>query len=151
MGRGAGGDRGPERGRTFLPSNCPAVRAPHHTLQRNAAGERGKTHTHNTTHTCTKALTAQTFTDSKCSTVGFYVIVCVCACVFVCVRVCACVCAHQVSAFSTWEKELHKIVFDPRYLLLSSEERKQVRGSSLPPPPPLSSYFVPSFLCFSLS
>lgn len=32
----------------------------------------------------------------------------------------------QVSAFSTWEKELHKIVFDPRYLLLSSEERKQV-------------------------
>ncbi|XP_075699276.1 transcription elongation regulator 1-like protein [Rhinoderma darwinii] len=31
-----------------------------------------------------------------------------------------------VSAFSTWEKELHKIVFDPRYLLLSSEERKQV-------------------------
>lgn len=33
----------------------------------------------------------------------------------------------QVSAFSTWEKELHKIVFDPRYLLLNSEERKQVR------------------------
>uniref|UniRef100_A0A8C2FZ79 Transcription elongation regulator 1 like n=1 Tax=Cyprinus carpio TaxID=7962 RepID=A0A8C2FZ79_CYPCA len=32
-----------------------------------------------------------------------------------------------VSAFSTWEKELHKIVFDPRYLLLSPEERKQVR------------------------
>ncbi|MXQ94367.1 hypothetical protein E5288_WYG001210 [Bos mutus] len=32
-----------------------------------------------------------------------------------------------VSAFSTWEKELHKIVFDPRYLLLNSEERKQVR------------------------
>ncbi|XP_043109459.1 LOW QUALITY PROTEIN: transcription elongation regulator 1-like protein [Puntigrus tetrazona] len=31
-----------------------------------------------------------------------------------------------VSAFSTWEKELHKIVFDPRYLLLSPEERKQV-------------------------
>lgn len=31
----------------------------------------------------------------------------------------------QVSAFSTWEKELHKIVFDPRYLLLNSEERKQ--------------------------
>uniref|UniRef100_W5MLA9 Transcription elongation regulator 1-like protein n=1 Tax=Lepisosteus oculatus TaxID=7918 RepID=W5MLA9_LEPOC len=31
-----------------------------------------------------------------------------------------------VSAFSTWEKELHKIVFDPRYLLLGSEERKQV-------------------------
>lgn len=30
----------------------------------------------------------------------------------------------QVSAFSTWEKELHKIVFDPRYLLLSSKERK---------------------------
>jgi transcription elongation regulator 1 len=23
----------------------------------------------------------------------------------------------DVSAFSTWEKELHKIVFDPRYLL----------------------------------
>jgi len=31
-----------------------------------------------------------------------------------------------VSAFSTWEKELHKIVFDPRYLLLTSRERKQV-------------------------
>ncbi|XP_043912271.1 transcription elongation regulator 1-like protein [Protopterus annectens] len=31
-----------------------------------------------------------------------------------------------VSAFSTWEKELHKTVFDPRYLLLSSDERKQV-------------------------
>ncbi|KAI7796563.1 putative transcription elongation regulator 1-like protein [Triplophysa rosa] len=31
-----------------------------------------------------------------------------------------------VSAFSTWEKELHKIVFDPRYLLLSPEERKQI-------------------------
>lgn len=34
----------------------------------------------------------------------------------------------QVSAFSTWEKELHKVVFDPRYLLLNSEERKQVTG-----------------------
>uniref|UniRef100_A0A8D2IX61 Transcription elongation regulator 1-like protein n=1 Tax=Varanus komodoensis TaxID=61221 RepID=A0A8D2IX61_VARKO len=33
---------------------------------------------------------------------------------------------RRVSAFSTWEKELHKIVFDPRYLLLNSEERKQV-------------------------
>jgi len=33
---------------------------------------------------------------------------------------------RQVSAFSTWEKELHKIVFDPRYLLLTSKERKQV-------------------------
>ena len=32
----------------------------------------------------------------------------------------------QVSAYSTWEKELQKIVFDPRYLLLSSKERKQV-------------------------
>ncbi|VDN13596.1 unnamed protein product [Dibothriocephalus latus] len=31
----------------------------------------------------------------------------------------------QVSAFSTWEKELHKIVFDRRYLLLVSKERKQ--------------------------
>uniref|UniRef100_UPI00398E8F12 transcription elongation regulator 1-like protein n=1 Tax=Pristiophorus japonicus TaxID=55135 RepID=UPI00398E8F12 len=31
-----------------------------------------------------------------------------------------------VSAFSTWEKELHKIVFDPRYLLLNLEERKQI-------------------------
>lgn len=31
----------------------------------------------------------------------------------------------DVSAFSTWEKELHKIVFDPRYLLLASKERKQ--------------------------
>uniref|UniRef100_A0A182JI23 Transcription elongation regulator 1 n=1 Tax=Anopheles atroparvus TaxID=41427 RepID=A0A182JI23_ANOAO len=32
----------------------------------------------------------------------------------------------DVSAFSTWEKELHKIVFDPRYLLLTSKERKQI-------------------------
>ncbi|KAF4522361.1 hypothetical protein B566_EDAN012218 [Ephemera danica] len=32
----------------------------------------------------------------------------------------------DVSAFSTWEKELHKIVFDSRYLLLTSKERKQV-------------------------
>ena len=32
----------------------------------------------------------------------------------------------QVSAFSTWEKELHKIVFDQRYLLLTSKERKNV-------------------------
>uniref|UniRef100_A0A1B6DZ77 FF domain-containing protein n=2 Tax=Clastoptera arizonana TaxID=38151 RepID=A0A1B6DZ77_9HEMI len=32
----------------------------------------------------------------------------------------------EVSAFSTWEKELHKIVFDARYLLLTSKERKQV-------------------------
>ncbi|XP_054711391.1 transcription elongation regulator 1-like [Uloborus diversus] len=31
----------------------------------------------------------------------------------------------NVSAFSTWEKELHKIVFDPRYLLLTSKERKR--------------------------
>ncbi|XP_059181362.1 transcription elongation regulator 1-like protein [Centropristis striata] len=31
-----------------------------------------------------------------------------------------------VSAFSTWEKELHKMVFDPRYLLLTSEQRRQV-------------------------
>ncbi|CAB1316806.1 unnamed protein product, partial [Coregonus sp. 'balchen'] len=31
----------------------------------------------------------------------------------------------NVSAFSTWEKELHKIVFDPRYLLLNPKERKQ--------------------------
>lgn len=31
-----------------------------------------------------------------------------------------------MSAFSTWEKELHKIVFDQRYLLLTSKERKQV-------------------------
>uniref|UniRef100_A0A3P8S1F2 Transmembrane anterior posterior transformation 1 n=1 Tax=Amphiprion percula TaxID=161767 RepID=A0A3P8S1F2_AMPPE len=28
--------------------------------------------------------------------------------------------------FSTWDKELHKIVFDPRYLLLNPKERKQV-------------------------
>ncbi|XP_026318352.1 transcription elongation regulator 1 isoform X1 [Hyposmocoma kahamanoa] len=33
---------------------------------------------------------------------------------------------NNVSAFNTWEKELHKIVFDPRYLLLTSKERKQV-------------------------
>ena len=32
----------------------------------------------------------------------------------------------EVSAFSIWEKELQKIVFDPRYLLLTSKERKQV-------------------------
>jgi len=32
----------------------------------------------------------------------------------------------EVSVFSTWEKELHKIVFDQRYLLLTSRERKQV-------------------------
>merc|ERR1712183_1069301 len=32
----------------------------------------------------------------------------------------------HISAFSTWEKELHKIVFDPRYLRLTSKERKQV-------------------------
>ncbi|CAG0921483.1 unnamed protein product [Notodromas monacha] len=32
----------------------------------------------------------------------------------------------EVSAFSTWEKELHKIVFDQRYLLLTSKERKAV-------------------------
>ncbi|XP_028668993.1 transcription elongation regulator 1-like isoform X2 [Erpetoichthys calabaricus] len=31
-----------------------------------------------------------------------------------------------VSAFSTWEKELHKIVFDPRYLLLNNKERKLI-------------------------
>lgn len=33
---------------------------------------------------------------------------------------------RSVSAFSTWDKELHKIVFDPRYLLLNPKERKQV-------------------------
>ncbi|NP_938171.2 transcription elongation regulator 1a [Danio rerio] len=33
---------------------------------------------------------------------------------------------RAVSAFSTWEKERHKIVFDPRYLLLNPKERKQV-------------------------
>jgi len=32
----------------------------------------------------------------------------------------------NVSAFSSWEKELSKIVFDPRYLLLTSKERKSV-------------------------
>lgn len=32
----------------------------------------------------------------------------------------------EVSAYSTWEKELQKIVFDPRYLLLTSKERKNV-------------------------
>ncbi|GAB6025445.1 hypothetical protein CHUAL_011190 [Chamberlinius hualienensis] len=30
----------------------------------------------------------------------------------------------EVSAFSTWEKELHKIVFDPRYLLLTSKGKE---------------------------
>jgi transcription elongation regulator 1 len=29
-----------------------------------------------------------------------------------------------VSAFSTWEKELPKFVFDPRYVLLTVKERK---------------------------
>ncbi|CAG4958341.1 unnamed protein product [Colias eurytheme] len=33
---------------------------------------------------------------------------------------------NDVSAFSPWEKELHKIVFDGRYLLLESKERRQV-------------------------
>ncbi|CAK8689189.1 unnamed protein product [Clavelina lepadiformis] len=33
---------------------------------------------------------------------------------------------RQVSAFSTWEKEIPKIVFDSRYTLLSAKERKQV-------------------------
>ena len=32
----------------------------------------------------------------------------------------------EISAYSTWEKELQKIVFDPRYLLLTSKERKSV-------------------------
>jgi transcription elongation regulator 1 len=32
----------------------------------------------------------------------------------------------QVSAYSTWKQELHKIVFDSRYLLLTSKERKEV-------------------------
>lgn len=32
----------------------------------------------------------------------------------------------NVSAGSTWEKELSKIVFDKRYLLLSAVERKAV-------------------------
>ena len=43
-----------------------------------------------------------------------------------------CVCVYsfshiafpQVSAFSTWEKELPKFVFDPRYMLLNTKERK---------------------------
>ena len=29
-----------------------------------------------------------------------------------------------MSAFSTWDKELPKFVFDPRYMLLNSKERK---------------------------
>lgn len=37
----------------------------------------------------------------------------------------------DVSAFSTWEKELHKIVFDPRYLMLNSKERRQVSTEPL--------------------
>merc|ERR1712013_961203 len=36
----------------------------------------------------------------------------------------------QISAFSTWEKELHKIVFDPRYLLLTREERKEKKAKA---------------------
>lgn len=39
-----------------------------------------------------------------------------------------------MSAFSTWDKELHKIVFDPRYLLLNPKERKQVQFLSVPSP-----------------
>ena len=30
-----------------------------------------------------------------------------------------------MSAFSTWEKQLPKIVFDPRFLLLTKKERKE--------------------------
>lgn len=37
----------------------------------------------------------------------------------------------QVSAFSTWDKELHKIVFDPRYLLLNPKERKLVSSAAV--------------------
>ncbi|XP_035468731.1 transcription elongation regulator 1-like protein [Scophthalmus maximus] len=33
---------------------------------------------------------------------------------------------RRVSAFSTYDKQLHKMVFDPRYLLLTSHQRKQV-------------------------
>ncbi|XP_050676528.1 transcription elongation regulator 1-like isoform X2 [Leptidea sinapis] len=33
---------------------------------------------------------------------------------------------NNISAFSPWEKELHKIVFDSRYLLLDSQERRRV-------------------------
>lgn len=33
-------------------------------------------------------------------------------------------CCWQVSAFSTWDKELPKFVFDPRYVLLAVKERK---------------------------
>nr|XP_039260774.1 early endosome antigen 1-like [Styela clava] len=33
---------------------------------------------------------------------------------------------RKVSAFSTWDKELHKIVFDPRYTMLNTKERRQV-------------------------
>ena len=29
-----------------------------------------------------------------------------------------------MSAFSTWDKELPKFIFDPRYMLLNSKERK---------------------------
>lgn len=52
-----------------------------------------------------------------------YIANCVILRVLHCILVVWC---SQVSAFSTWEKELHKIVFDPRYLLLTSKERKQV-------------------------
>ena len=37
---------------------------------------------------------------------------------------------REVSAFSTWDKELHKIVFDPRYLLLSGKLQFQFRINS---------------------
>uniref|UniRef100_A0A914VS59 Transcription elongation regulator 1 n=2 Tax=Plectus sambesii TaxID=2011161 RepID=A0A914VS59_9BILA len=33
---------------------------------------------------------------------------------------------REVSAFSTWEKELSKIVFDERYLLLGAKERREI-------------------------
>ena len=34
------------------------------------------------------------------------------------------VACFQVSAFSTWDKELPKFVFDPRYMLLGVKDRK---------------------------
>uniref|UniRef100_A0A3P8P2V7 Transcription elongation regulator 1 n=1 Tax=Astatotilapia calliptera TaxID=8154 RepID=A0A3P8P2V7_ASTCA len=53
-----------------------------------------------------------------------------------------------VSAFSTWDKELHKIVFDPRYLLLNPKERKQVIFFCFYPFLSISLYCI--FSCYTL-
>ena len=44
--------------------------------------------------------------------------------VYVCVYSFSHIAFPQVSAFSIWEKELPKFVFDPRYMLLNTKEQK---------------------------